>query len=359
MNKNELYKYLKEDILNCLGKDLNSNELIDFKKKYSITCSDKNGDRYFICKNDFINFQNRNQRKQRIEDFHIQNNNSWLPFDIKPNSRLEDLINILGVPDIIDYDFNVLKYYDLLVMISVEDALNPKSQIKTITFTKSLNNKPSENTLKEINDYWKDKISKSINVNFGNNSKWIVIETNKYSSILSLFKIKENSTANWKEAFKISSFKENGLFVFKVKNYIIVNGWALPSIERNKSFYETLSKEFGNISYFENHLKTPFSWVKLMNGKIIRGYKSEYFITVLDIGIETSIEKNLNITSKSNELLKIEEEYISDQDIKTNYRKYMSEMVLKIADDWCFNPTNIKKEEVNGEVHINKNYRQQ
>lgn len=353
------YANLKEDILNCLGKDLSSEELITFKKEYSISCIDKYGDRYFDCKNDFISFQNRNQRKQLINEFHIKNNDLWLPFKLYSNVKLEDVVGILGIPDIIDYDFNIFKYYDLLIMISFEDVLNPNSKFKRITFTNSLKNKPSENELFDENEYWKKKINKPTNVNFGFNSKWIVFETGKIDDVLRRFKIDEKETANWKEAFEIGGFRGNGIFVFKAFNYIIVNGWSLPAIETKTSFYEELSEEFGDVFYFENHIKTPFCWVKLKAGKIERAFKDEYFENVLNVGSETDIEINLRIRTKAEQLKRIGEKYNSDQEIKKDYRKFMSEMVLEISNNWCLNPINIKIKDVNEKVFINSNYRQQ
>ena len=330
---------------------------MNFRKKYSISCIDKYGDRFFDCKNDFIYFQNRNQRKQIINEFHIKNNNIWLPFEMYPKITLEEITNILGTPDVIDYDFNVFKYYDLLTMISFESVLNTKSTFTRITFTNSLKVKPTESELFEINEYWNKKIKKTINVNFGYNSKWIVFKTKKINDVLKKFKIDKNETSNWKEAFEISNIRGNGIFIFEAFNFIIINGWALPAIEKERTFYEALSGEFNSVFYFENHIKTPFSWAKLEAGKIERAFKEEYFENVLNIGNEIEIERSL--ISKVKQLKNIEGKYDSDQDIKEKYRIQMSEIVLKIAKKWCFNPIEIKKRDVKDKVYINRNYRQQ
>ena len=54
----------------------------------------------FFCSNDILTFQNKDQRKQTIEEFHITRNNKWLPYNIDYDDRLENVIEKLGQPDL-------------------------------------------------------------------------------------------------------------------------------------------------------------------------------------------------------------------------------------------------------------------
>lgn len=353
------YDDLKDDILNCLGKSLKDEELKKFILKYRIVCKDKYSMDLFSCSNDFITFQNKDQRKQTIEEFHIARNNKWLPYNIDYNDRLENVIEKLGQPDLFDFNFNVYWYYNKLILISFENIQDMQSPIKEITFVDSLRNKPSESELSQWRETRLKALSKPESKSFGYNSKWMIIKSSNISGVLKAFNAKDHDKSSWIEGFKHSTIRGNGIFISQIsEGLIIVYGWSLPYIEKNSEFFTKLSRTFGEIYYFENDYKTPFAWAFIKDGLIKRAFKEEYFKNVLDIGEETEIEKNQEIKSQREKLLANEEEYSSDQDIKKEYREYMNELVIKIAENWILNPLELDNMELPENVFINKNYRQ-
>jgi hypothetical protein len=349
---------LQDNILNCLGKSLKDEELRKFISKYKIVCEDKYSMNLFSCSNDFLTFQNKDQRKQTIEEFHIVRNNTWLPYNIDYNDQLENVIDKLGKPDLFDFDHNVYWYYDKLILISFENIQNMKSHIKEITFNDSLKNKPSEDELCQWRNARLKALSKPESKSFGYNSKWIIIKSSNVSDVLKAFNTMEHDKSSWTEGFKHATISNNGIFISQItEGLIIVYGWSIPYIENNSEFFTKLSSTLGEIYYFENDYKTPFAWAFIKDGLIKRAFKEEYFKDILNIGEETEYEKKHRIQSEREKLLVKEEEYSSDQDIRKEYREYMTEQVLKIADNWIFNPLKLDDMNLPDEVFINKNYR--
>ncbi len=359
-NTNKIeYKSLQADIINCLGKSLKDNELKNFIDKYKIDCEDKYNDKLFICQNDFLQFQNRDQRRQKINEFHIRPNDKWLPYGIVLTDTIESVSDNFGEPDLIDYDFNVFYYYDKLIMISFVDVKNRESTISKITFSSSLKNKPTEEELVK----WKEErlinsTAKKSKV-FGLNSKWLIVQSNDIQKALNQFGITRKDKTNWEEGFKKSSIRTNGIFISKIlSDKILIYGWSLPEIEKHKEFYIKLNNELGTVFYFENHIKTPFAWAKINNGLIERVFREEYFEILIDTGYETEFELSENFKSTRISLIGKNEKYISDQDIKLEYRKYINDFVIRLASNWIFDPRTMDTLELPDIVYLNKNYRQ-
>lgn len=352
------FENLQNDILNCLGKSLKDMELIKFISTYQIVCEDQYDMNLFSCSNDFITFQNKDQRKQIIEEFHILKNKQWLPYNLDENDRLENVLEKLGQPDLFDFDHNVYWYYDKLILISFENIQSPKSQIKKITFSEDLKKKPSDEELSQWRNARLNALSKPDSKSFGYNSKWIIIKSSHISAVLKSFNTNENDKSSWSEGFKHSAISGNGIFISQIHaEFIIVNGWSIPNIEDNCEYFNKKSNTLGEIYYFENHYKTPFAWAFFKDGMTIRAFKEEYLKTILEIGEETEFEKTQKIQSERAKLLAKEEEYSSDQDMRKEYREYMSEQVLKIAGNWILNPLHLETMNLPNEVFINRNYR--
>lgn len=349
------YENLQSDILNCLGQSLKDEKFKAFIEKYNIKLEDKYNDKLFFCSNKFLQFQNRDQWRQTINEINITNNNQWLPYELKQDDTLKIIKSKLGEPDISDYRYNVLWYYDKLLLINFDNIQDENSKFQTVTFNDSLKVKPTSEKLNEIrtanSQYLKDIEDKS----FGYNSKWVIIKSNNIDKINTYFEATELS--NWRKAFEVSqSYRVKGVFVTIIEKYgVLIHGWALPEIDREIDFYKKLSLEFGETLYFANDLKSPFSWARFKNGEVIRAYSEAYFEATINIGQELLIEKENSIKRKA--LLSIEQEYDSDQDIKKEYRQFMSDLVLMIAKEWSFDPRNLSKIKLEEKVHLNKNYR--
>lgn len=358
-NKNE-YPSLHEDILKCLGRSLKDNELKSFISKYQISCEDKYNDKLFICRNDFLKFQNRDQRRQKINEFHIQPNNIWLPYGITQTDTLQDISQKFGEPDRIDYNFNSFFYYDKLIIINFHDIKNHQSSINKITYSNNLRNKPSEQLLVQ---WRKDKLLYSKNIPpkvFGLNSKWLIIQSKEFHKALELFEVNEKDRTEWQEGFKNSTIRESGIFISQLmSDKILIHGWSLPPIESQKVFYTNLSSELGTVFYFENHIKTPFAWAKINNGLTERVFREEYLEIKLNTGDETEFEISENFKKIRESLREKKEEYNSDQDVKIEYRTYMNEFVLELATNWIFDPRTMDEIELPDKVYLNKDYRQQ
>jgi len=356
--KKSQYENLQDDILNCLGKSLKDSELSSFISKYQIVCDDKYDMNLFSCTNEFISFQNKDQRKQTIEEFHILKNKKWLPYNIDENDRLENILDKLGQPDLFDFDHHVYWYYDKLILISFENIQNQKSHFKKITFSDSLKNKPSDEELCQWRDARLNAVSKPESKSFGYNSKWIIIKSSDISAVLKSLNTNENDKCSWTEGFKHATRSGNGFFISQIhERLIIVHGWGTPVLENSCEYFNELSRSLGEIYYFENDNKTPFAWAFFKDGITKRAFKEEYFKTILNIGEETEFEKTQKIQLERAQLLSKEEAYSSDQDIRKEYRYYMSEQVLKIADNWILNPLNLESKQLPSEVFVSRSPR--
>jgi hypothetical protein len=354
------YDELLLDIVNCLGKSLKDDELRNFIAKYKIVCEDKYNMGLFSCSNDFLKFQNKDQRRQLIEEFHITRNKTWMPYNLDFDDNLQDVIKKIGQPDLFDFNFNVYWYYDKRILISFENLQDMGSYIMKITFADNLKNKPSEVDLNQWRTDTLKALSKPESKAFGYNSKWLTIKSSDIIAVLRKFNVNEEDKTSWPDGFKSSRLSDGGIFVVKVsEDMILVFGWALPPIERYSKFYTELSIEFGEIYYFENDSKTPFAWANVKDGLVKRAFKEEYFKTLIDIGEETDIEKILRLKTERQRLLEMEEEYSSDQDFRKEYRVFMSNVTLEIADSWILNPLKLDEKELPDKVFVNRNYRQQ
>lgn len=349
------YEYLQNDILHCLGKSLMDDDFIHFIIKYKINSEDKHNLKLFTCSNEFLEFKNRDQRTLAIDSIKVKNNDSWLPYGLSQGDTVKEVLSKLGEPDISDYNYNVLWYYDKMIIISFNNIQDHNSRLELVTFSLGLKTKPPPEKLEEIRIANLKYLQEIEDKSFGYNSKWLVIKSSDLSKVCAYFNAFELS--NWRKAFESTiSSRADGVFVTDIQNYgILVHGWVLPEIHKNPDFYRELSSHFGDTFYFANHIKSPFSWAFFKNGELIRAYSEDHFEETINLGEEITLEKES--ANKRKELSREGEEYDSDQDIKIDYRRFTSELVLSIAKEWTFDPRDLSKLILQEKVHLNSNYR--
>jgi hypothetical protein len=337
----------ENEIYSIMGKELNDTIVQKFIEKHKIISRNPLGnDSWTLCENSFMMFDyHKHTSLPGINSITIKNNNNCkLPFAIDPKDNFKIIIQKIGMPDVVNYFSNAITFYNYPKEIwiefngSIEDENNSISKIRISEHSKK---RKSKEELEKINSdifkawHHQDK-------SFGINSGWIAIKYNNLDSVLSYFGMNDKNKVRWSTAFENTSITNKNYFITPViSDWIFIVGWKFTNlnlIDKNCELIK-LSKRFGEVFVYENNYHYSFfKWGHLNNGNVIRFYSEGTFIENQNIGSLTAVEEKNEIFNKKTILLNQEEEYITDQDVKREYRKYMNKIVLDIASDWSLDP---------------------
>ena len=171
--------------------------------------------------------------------------------------------------------------------------------------------------------------------NFGEKSVWIVVKTTEIKHVLHNLKVKHIEKCSWEKAL----LSDDNIFVTGP-----INGWVLlvgsriltpdynNGIKNVNNYLDELSKVFGESQYFVCQRTTDTAiWSKSINGKIERTYA---------IGDNFFYEEGY-ITALESEMCLIPDNPFlpENEDLFNQYLYPEISHVLKIAENWSFNPS--------------------
>jgi len=171
--------------------------------------------------------------------------------------------------------------------------------------------------------------------NFGEKSVWIVVKTTEIKDVLHNLKVKRIEKCSWESAL----LRDDNIFVTgPINGWVLLVGWDILKPDynngmKNVNYYlDELSNVFGESQYFLCQRTTDTAiWSKSINGKIERTYAigDNFFYQE---GSITPLESEMCLIP-NNPFLP-ENEYLFNQYV---YREISH--VLKIAENWSFNPS--------------------
>lgn len=222
-----------------------------------------------------------------------------------------------------------------------------------IAFMKNFRNhsKPEINISKSNLEINSDTIDSAID--FGYKTLWFAVKTNNKKRIAEIFKLRNTKECNWKVG--IAESYNNFIYITpQIGDWTLVRGMALldkGDIE-NTNFIKdkiiVLSKEFGEAQFFGSERVVEYqTWMKAVNGKIIRAYSyiGESGENLIVEGEPTEFEKKYNLVNTFSEEAK-DEKYFEREDLFFPDEDF----VMKVAENWSVNPqklterTDIKNE---------------
>lgn len=185
-------------------------------------------------------------------------------------------------------------------------------------------------------------------VNFGSKINWITIKSNNHESVVREFKKEGKKAFRTNLESGVYGAYASNIFVFPpILNWIIVIyiGFNIE-VEDQFNYLKKLSIKYEEVQFFgSNDGVGSSSWVKFINGEIIRAF----------IALDENIYKNIG------EITQIEKEFIN-REIQTATEdelnwikgegKYLcisfEENVLEIAENWSINPNKLNNYKIEG-----------
>jgi len=328
------------DLYSLFNKSLDDISVQHFNKKYHVAVEKQSG-RTVPGQYNFITYECH--MTKGIYQISIFNKpGSCLPFKLTKTDCLIQVEEKMGKPDLTNYLSDSISYYGHPKEIHIKfdkELDDQNSIIQEITISnhpvKPMNKEEIEKLNTELLELWLNP-----DKSFGFYSSWIAIHHADLDSLLNYLGLNEDNKLRWEKGFQNISPRNKNFFVTPVINHwIYVLGWGITNLNKNSFDLISLSSRFGDLYVFENDFSySAFKWGYIQRGKIVRFY-SEYFYQVHDnIGELTDCEKELDIFNQKELLFNKDEEYISDQDDKKAYRKFVSESVVQIASKWSIDP---------------------
>jgi len=165
---------------------------------------------------------------------------------------------------------------------------------------------------------------------FGYKCMWFAVKTTNVDDVVKEIGLKSAQRCNWKSG--VAAAYEGKIFVTpSVNGWTLVVGQDLPTLDDKDRRKQTeailikLSKRFAEAQHYGTHRVVEFhSWVKAVNGKIIReyAYLGERGEMLHDSGDITTEEQSVGIKSDSN--------FFPDES-----------HVMKVAGKWSLDPTEL------------------
>ncbi len=161
-------------------------------------------------------------------------------------------------------------------------------------------------------------------VKFGLKIRWIAIKATYRERVATTIGLEELKMVNWH--YGVQEAYENHVFITPpVKGWVLVVGRGLPDFDDGRNpvledLLSRLSKTFQEVQFFSSHrIVDYYSWVKYIDGDMVRGLTSFEGSVLFDEGQVTSIE--------------------------TNFETINEDSFIAIAEDWSVNPTLLENSE--------------
>jgi hypothetical protein len=193
-------------------------------------------------------------------------------------------------------------------------------------------------------------------VSFGYKTVWFAIKTDNKKRISEILKLKNSKECNWKVGIAESYY--NSIYITpQIKEWTLVCGMDLlngndkENLIFAKKTIKALSEEFGEAQFFGSHRVVEYqSWMKAINGKIIRAYcyLGESAENLIVEGEPTDFEKQyklINTLSKEAQ----DDKYFEREDLFYPDEEF----VMKVAENWSINPTKLEeRKDIKNELGI-------
>ena len=181
---------------------------------------------------------------------------------------------------------------------------------------------------------------------FGFKCFWIAVRTGDNQAVAEAMGLREIKICNWLDGVSIAYDRESHrVFITPpLRGWVLAAGWTLPpndlpeTAQKLKTLLENLGHRFSEVQYFGTYRVADYhSWIRLVNGNVVRAYAYGDGETFLNVGEPDQAEAAIRETflrefgRKHPEVGK-DYEYMPDE-----------EDVMSIATTWSIDPSRLEE----------------